>query len=368
MAVNYAEKYSSKIDERFRLGTMTNPAINNDYEFVGVQTVKVFSVPTAAMNDYTRTGSARYGTPAELENTVQEMTLSQDRSFTFTIDRASYDDTMMTLDAGRALQRQIDEVIIPELDVYRLSKICAGAGTTSEAAAITTDNAYSAFLAGTEALTEGKAPQNGRVAFVTANYFSLIKQDNMFIKQSDTGQSVAFNGQVGMVDGVPLIVVPSSYLPENTAFVITNPIATCAPVKLTDYKIHDNPPGINGWLVEGRVRYDAFVLDNKAGAIYVHRTAEPTLGTLTVDSTAGTEVGQTKITVMPKPAVGNKLVYKTAASTAPSVTYDADLSGWTEITDGAEIAATTGHKITVAETTAEFKARKSGNTTVTSKA
>ena len=164
MAVNYAEKYSTKIDERFKLGALTAPAINNDYEFVGVQTVKVFSIPTAAMNTYTRTGSSRYGTPTELENMVQEMTLSQDRSFTFTIDRASYDDTMMTMDAGKALQRQIDEVIIPELDIYRLSKICAGAGTASAETAITADNAYTAFLAGTEALTDGNAPMNGRVA------------------------------------------------------------------------------------------------------------------------------------------------------------------------------------------------------------
>jgi hypothetical protein len=30
---------------------------------------------------------------------------------------------------------------------------------------------------------------------------------------------------------------------------------------------------INGWLVEGRLRYDAFVLNNKANAIYVHKIA-----------------------------------------------------------------------------------------------
>jgi hypothetical protein len=57
------------------------------------------------------------------------------------------------------------------------------------------------------------------------------------------------------------------------AFIITNQIATVAPVKLAEYKVHDNPPGINGFLVEGRVYYDAFVLDNKAGAIYKHLTA-----------------------------------------------------------------------------------------------
>jgi len=35
------------------------------------------------------------------------------------------------------------------------------------------------------------------------------------------------------------------------------------------YKQHENPQGINGWLVEGRIYYDAFVLKNKKTAIYV---------------------------------------------------------------------------------------------------
>jgi hypothetical protein len=87
------------------------------------------------------------------------------------------------------------------------------------------------------------------------------------------GQQTLINGQVGEVDGVKIVKVPSIYLPANTAFIITNSIATVAPKKLEDYKIHDNPPGINGNLVEGRIRYDAFVLNNKANAIYVHKTA-----------------------------------------------------------------------------------------------
>ena len=55
------------------------------------------------------------------------MTIAKDRSFTFTIDRKSYDDTMMTMEAGRALRRQIDEVVIPEVDTYRIGKLVSGA-------------------------------------------------------------------------------------------------------------------------------------------------------------------------------------------------------------------------------------------------
>ena len=61
------------------------------------------------------------------------------------------------------------------------------------------------------------------------------------------------------------------------------------------------------------------------------------------------------------------MVYKAAAS-AQSVTYDADLSSWTEFNSGDELTLTNGQKITVAEVTEDGKARKSGNATIVSKA
>ena len=221
MAINYASKYAQKIDEKFARESMTSAAVNNDYDFVGVKTVNVYSVPTAEMNDYSVSGTSRYGTPQEIENTVQEMTMTRDRSFTFTIDRGTYNDTQMSNAAGAALQRQIREVVVPEIDKYRFGKICEGAKTTVTGK-VTKANAYDAFLTG----------------------------------------------------ATTLIVVPKSYFPENVEFIITNQAATTSPVKLSEYKIHDNPPGINGWLVEGRVYYDAFVLENKKSAIYVFKTAE----------------------------------------------------------------------------------------------
>ncbi|MCD8381542.1 MAG: N4-gp56 family major capsid protein [Clostridiales bacterium] len=269
MAVNYASKYAEKIDERFALGSLTGGAVNQDYDWIGVETVNVYSIPTVAMNDYTASGTNRYGDPSELENEVQEMQVSQDRAFTFTIDKKSRDDTQMTMEAGKALQRQIDEVVIPEIDTYRLGVICANAGV-SESGTITAENAYEAFLTVQAGLDDNKAPQGGRVCYCTSTYYKYIKLDPSFTKAGDLATGIAINGQVGEIDGVPVVKVPSSYLPDGVSFVITNPICTPAPEKLTDYTIHDNPPGISGWLVEGRVRYDAFVLNSKKGAIGVY--------------------------------------------------------------------------------------------------
>ena len=89
------------------------------------------------------------------------------------------------------------------------------------------------------------------------------------------------------------------------------------------------------------------------------------LDVLTVTSAAG-ENGKTVITVTPKKLTGNSYVYNTDASTAPTVTFGQDLSSWTAWNGSAQITATTGHKITIAEVNASKLAVKAGNTTVTS--
>ena len=271
MAIEYAEKYSPIVDERFTLGALTGAMVNNEYEWTGVETVKVFSIPTAAMNDYNLTGANRYGTPAELENAVQEMKVAKDRSFTFTIDRKSTDDTMFTMEAGRALSRQLNEIVIPEVDTYRIAALAAGAETAQvhDAAAVTAANAYALFLAGQEDLDNAKVPQGGRFAVVDPAFLNFLKQNENFIKQSDMSQRITLTGVVGECDGVGIIKAPKSYFPTGVHCIITNRMVMPAPVKLQSYRIHMDPPGINGALVEGRIRYDAFILDMKKKAIAV---------------------------------------------------------------------------------------------------
>lgn len=274
MSINYAEKYSSKVDERFTLGSLTNGLVNNEYDWIGVSTVKVYSIPTVGMNDYSLTGTSRYGNPSELGNEVQEMTVEQDRAFTFTIDRKSYDDTQMTMEAGKALRRQIDEVVIPEIDTYRIAALVTNALDDHIVEVdVTKANAYEEFLKVQEILDDAKAPVGGRVCLVTPAYLNKLKLDEAFTKKGDMATQIAINGLVGEVDGVPVIKAPTSYFPEGVDFIITNPIAMPAPVKLQEYKIHTDAPGISGWLIEGRVRYDAFVLNEKKPAIGVHKKA-----------------------------------------------------------------------------------------------
>lgn len=84
MAINLAEKYAQAAMERFYKDSLTSNSFSKDMdmEFVGVKTVKVWDVNTAALGDYQRTGTSRYGTPADLEDNVTEYTMTQDKAFT----------------------------------------------------------------------------------------------------------------------------------------------------------------------------------------------------------------------------------------------------------------------------------------------
>ena len=272
--IDYAAKYASQVDERFKELAKTEDLVNHDYDFVGAKTVNVYSVSTSAMTDYSRGGANRYGVPDELDATTQEMTMRKDRSFTFTIDKMNEDETAGALNAAKALARQIKEVVVPEVDTYRLSEMAKNAGTKKQVA-LTAANIYSEVTTATEKLDDFEVPQEGRVLSVNPTTYKLMKQSQDIVLDTEIGADMRLKGVVALLDGMPVKKVPSSRLGAGVHFIISHQSATVGPVKLAEYKIHTDVPGISGSLVEGRVYYDAFILNNKAKSIYACTTTTP---------------------------------------------------------------------------------------------
>ena len=50
MAQNTASKYSSKVDERFKLKELTGTGLNTDYEWNDVDEIKVYSINTVPLD------------------------------------------------------------------------------------------------------------------------------------------------------------------------------------------------------------------------------------------------------------------------------------------------------------------------------
>ncbi|HBF0298338.1 TPA: hypothetical protein KNK74_003385 [Clostridioides difficile] len=91
------------------------------------------------------------------------------------------------------------------------------------------------------------------------------------------------------------------------------------------------------------------------------------LKVLTINSVAGTNTGNTKITVTPTLESGNSYKYKTGANvTVPTLDTDCSV-GYTAWDGVEEITATKGNKISIVEVNANNKAKKAGITTITVK-
>lgn len=269
MSINLTTKFSPKVQERLKHKSYTEGMANHDYEFTGIKTLRIYSIDTAPINDYTRNGSNRYGDPQELGDTLIELTMTQDKSFTFTIDKGNAGEQMNIKSAARALKRQTDEKVVPMLDKYRFDVWTHKAGQiVGYSAAPTKDNIVSKIMDATEVLDDVAAP-DGRVLYIPTAYYKLLKLNPDFISVEKLGEKALAKGVVGEVDGMKVVKVPKSYLPDGVYFFIACKKALLAPVKLEEYKVHKDPPGISGDLAEGRIIHDAFVLSETAPALYV---------------------------------------------------------------------------------------------------
>lgn len=269
-SVNWASKYASHVDKAFTLKSLVAGATNNDFEFKGVNKVVVLSRNNMAMNNYNMAvGANRFGSPTEIGNAAQELEITQDKAFSGIVDKRSNITTNGVMDAAASLRQQIDEVCVPLFDTYVLTKLAAGAQSGNvRSVAVSASNAFSELLLGQDALGNAKAPTDNRIAFITYEFYSYLKQSK-FVLDSDSGQATRFNGEIGKADGVHLITVPSSIMPSGKQMILIHKSVAVAPRLLEHYKVHADPPGINGWLVEGRLLYDCFVLNKKAPAVYV---------------------------------------------------------------------------------------------------
>jgi hypothetical protein len=114
------------------------------------------------------------------------------------------------------------------------------------------------------------------------------------------------------------------------------------------------------YLYYERYYYGAFILNQRQAGVYANLGAAPTVGTLTVTSTAGTAAGATNIAVAGNGifddgviAEGLKLVYTTGNAAATTVTYGAvpdATKTWVEANSGnfALTSQTAGKHCTVA--------------------
>jgi len=272
VAQNFASASLKVLDERYFVKAKTNDIINKGIrlDFNGRQSVTIYNVSVVAETDYVRGGSNRFGQLVELGTGTQTFTLSQDKAWTYSIDRGNWADSMMVTEVGESVKRQVREVAIPTTDKYRLATLqaYAVANSQSQVTVVTNVNAYQTYLAANVYFTNALIENENIHVFMTRTYYNLLRRDTEFKIASDEAYKDVKSGDVKIVDGITIHIVPASYLPANTEFLFTADDVLVAPTKFDMIRTLNEVQGIDGWVVEGRRYYDAFIPTNRGKAIY----------------------------------------------------------------------------------------------------
>ncbi len=290
MAVNLATKYSDKIAQIFTQESVVDGKTNKDYEFTGVRSIHIQTPITQPLNDYQKSGTNRYGTPTEMQDSDQELILTKDRSFSITIDKGNLTMQQNTKKSGQMLNAEIKEQVTPEMDKYALQQFADQAGKIlALGTAPAKTDVVDSLNAGMTYVSNKKVPVEGRYIWIGWTNFGVLRTSSQWMGIDSLGGKALEKGELGLFMGARVIPVPDEYLFKGSTqchFLIGHKSAIMQPKKIQDYFVKQDPPGINGALLEGRFIYDAFVLGAKADGIYAAvvnagQQAAPTAGTYT---------------------------------------------------------------------------------------
>ncbi len=268
MAINYASQFAPKVAETFATESVTDSACGREYQFTGTKSVKVLTVDTVPLNDYNRSGVNRYGEPVELGDTYQELIMEDDKAFTMTIDKGNNADQMNLKGAAEAMKREIAQVVAPYVDKYRLKVWSKNSGLLVSISHPEEDMLKAVFNAGM-LMDNAGVPLTDRTLFICNTCYQYLALSDKLIGCQQLGQQVLTKGIVGELNGMVVKRVPDNYFPIGVFGLVKWKNASADPVKLQEGKIHKDPPGLSGNLLEGRIYQDSFVLHSKMNGICV---------------------------------------------------------------------------------------------------
>lgn len=292
-SVGYFSEYMNMVDRIYKEASCTAIFEANQGEFrtsnVDAKTIYLKEMSLAGLGDYSR--STGYSTAGDVTIAWTAYTFAMDRARKFYFDAA--DEIEAQTSAAELAAEFYRTQVIPELDAYRIEKICTLAGL-DVSADLTYDTVIAAIDAGILALDNAQAGKN-RALLVSNEVYSLMKQSGEFFNARISSQNNGIiNRDIVTFDNMPLIRVPSDRFYTNFDFNAgatgnAGGFASAAGAKVVNFIMadikaitavikHQAPklvaPEYNtdadGYVFGLRVYHDLFIPTNKVNGVYVH--------------------------------------------------------------------------------------------------
>ena len=268
MAINLMHKYRGKLTEALEYASVLSGKTSTEYEWTGVEEIRLTSVKTVPLTDYNRaTTGNRFGGQNEVQDEQQYLKLQKDRSVALTIDKGNYQEGMLLKKAGAVIKDELNEQVKPELEQFALDQWAKNAG---QYAAITDDDNGSAILIDLmkieAAFKNARIPNGERFAAVDANLMPYIRSA---LTNCDTvTDKMLLRGVVGRIGTLNIVEVPHGDMPTNCWVLAWQKRSVVDPKTITDADVHEKPENLSGVLINMRYRYGAFVIGKYAMGVF----------------------------------------------------------------------------------------------------
>lgn len=288
-SLEYAKKFLPLIDDVYKAQSITegmDAATRAD--FTGTNEVKVLKVSTTGLGDYSRANGYPKG---DITAAWETMKLTEERGKELSIDRMDDEETL-GLVFGKVTGTFMRDHVVPELDAYRFAKYAGTQGIlTTTGAVLTKETILAAIDEAVKEMDAKEVPAEGRRLYINSDLKPIL--NNALNRQ--WGSDSAVNTVLAGYNNMPIIYVPSSRfytgitLADGSSewgfkkatdaaainFMIVYPEAILQVKKFALPKIFD--PDTNqdkdAWKFQFRLYHDAFVYENKANGIYLHKAA-----------------------------------------------------------------------------------------------
>lgn len=289
MAINLSVEYSNFVDEVYAQEGVTNllETGKEKYKPLGASQIMVRKQTLSGSYDYTRmtNGGTGFGKVGAIATAWETLDLTMDRYIDFTLDVMDAEEGK--IEAASLLAQWTKESQIPELDLFRFTKIVTDKGSVNvSGATLTSDTVIEAINTGMLSLDTAKVPKRGRIIYVSDEvYYKMIASGEWI-----NSRPVQSNGQIDLsissYNGA--VVIPVNAGVFNTAatfgagsntltgdsinFMILDPNAVIAVKKHSSAYIF--APGQHtmgdGFYCVARNYHGLNVLENKVNGIYIN--------------------------------------------------------------------------------------------------
>lgn len=394
--VNYAAEYSRALAQQYPYLSYFAAllAANNSNKYKSGMG-KTMYIPTITVNGAraVNRNSIDGNFQRNWENQWQAVELQMDREWDTLVDPMDIDETAGVATIANITRAFVEQQKIPEMDAFIASKLASfasafGGVSTQSLTSATILTEWDNALA---YMTNQRVNRDRVISYMTPATYKLLKQATgmtRFIEVTSGIRDVDRN--IARLDGVTVIEAPDDMMKtaydftqgwavdtanaQQINFILVDPEAVAFPVKYETAMVSAPTAQSKGkYLYYERYYYGGFVLDQRQAGVYAHLGAAPSLGSLTVTSTAGSAAGDTKIDVTGNgifgtgaPMEGLKLVYS-VNDAAVSLTYGSapdSTKTWADLTNGTTLKSqTAGKYITVALVNVQTGATVSGGNT-----